>query len=203
MLFGYFLASSKSGQSRVPGGPGLSGWVVLSWEAAAEGTQGFLCLCCSYHLPFLLVSLKIGWINIPLLASTEAPELQRIVLICAWDGSWFSSDLLLCLNWFDQARWFWKCLLLPFLTSASYLTLQDPCQCPGACGCHRFRATCSDCRTEMSYSLCKSDQVVEVFLPFLVLSHRFMTKKSEGLSGSWSRIWCFLLSQCPFKGAHL
>lgn len=134
-----------------------------------------------YLLPFLLVSLKIGWIKIPVLASTEAPELQKIILIHAWDHSWFSSDLLLCLNWFDQARRFSKCLFLPFVTSASYLTLQDPCQCPGALP--DFRAACSDCRAGVSHSLCKSHQVLEVFLPFLVLSHRFMTKKSEGLSG--------------------
>lgn len=43
-----------------------------------------------------------------------SPALQKIVLIYAWDHSRFSSDLLLCLNWFHQARRFSKCFFLPF-----------------------------------------------------------------------------------------
>lgn len=118
-----------------------------------------------YHLPFLLVSLKIGWIKIPVLASTEAPELQKIILIHAWDHSWFSSDLLLCLNGFDQARRFSKCLFLPFVTSASYLTLQDPCQCPGALT--DFRAACSDCRAGVSHSCASLIKFLRCFSLFL------------------------------------
>lgn len=39
-----------------------------------RGTWMSLPLLLSYHLPFLLISLKIGGINIPLLASTRAAE---------------------------------------------------------------------------------------------------------------------------------
>lgn len=75
-------------------------------------------LLLSYRFPFRLVSLKIGWINILLLASTKASELQKIILICAWGYSWLNPDLLLCLNWFDWIVRFPKCLFLLFLPNA-------------------------------------------------------------------------------------
>lgn len=138
----------------------LAEWCCPEEAAAAKGTTHFgahVCLC-SYRFPFLLVSLKIGWINILLLASTKALELHRTVLIHKCSCSCFTSDLSLYLNRFVWTGRFSKCLFLLLLPNLWCVILWNLHLCPGThtlcwlCG----DIACCDCRTRMFSSLCAS-----------------------------------------------
>lgn len=138
----------------------LAEWCCPEEAAAAKGTTHFgahVCLC-SYRFPFLLASLKIGWINILLLASTKALELHRTVLIHKCSCSCFTSDLSLYLNRFVWTGRFSKCLFLLLLPNLWCVILWNLHLCPGT---HTLcwlwgDIACCDCRTRMFSSLCAS-----------------------------------------------
>lgn len=113
-------------------------------------------LLLSYRFPFLLVSLKIGLINILLLANTKAPKLQKIILIHACSQSCFTSDFFIVfkLIWLT-----WEIFKVPFTTASSRSVVHNAAAFIS--GAHSScwlwgDVACSDCRTGISYSLCAS-----------------------------------------------
>lgn len=120
-------------------------------DKVLRGTHASLPSPLAYRLPFLPVSLEIGWINILLLASSEAVELQKIISI----HSWFTSDLLLLLNRFGWAGGCSERLPPPLQHDTGYVVQQSIYPSPGTRTSWWFwgSISCRDCRTGVSSSL--------------------------------------------------
>lgn len=119
-------------------------------QGALRGTHASPPSPLAYRLPFLPVSLEIGWINFLLLASSEAAELQKIISI----RSWFASDLLLLLNRFGWARGCSERLPPPLQHGTGYVVLQSSWPHPGTHTSWFWgNISCRDCRTGVSSSL--------------------------------------------------
>lgn len=112
------MAAGASPTGLPRGGCGSSS---SSRSSAPWGTRSSPPLLLAYRCPFLLVSLEGGRVKIPLLAGTEAPELQKTV--CSTPGTspvslqvWFRVEI-------DSLSW--DVFQVPFPAASAPFTVRD------------------------------------------------------------------------------